>query len=1247
MKWITTTQLEQWGARLDARSLLVELVADLIRASNQSLTHFRFPVGDKGQVRGFDGNLESTEQTTYVPKGQSIWEFGVSPGIGKASSDFVKRDNETTSEIKKLNTLVLVNLNAWNAPKTKLPDWLIELKKKSEWADVKYIDGCQLESWLDEHPAVAAKYAKNVLGIQPQGVQSIEEYWNSFSTRFEPTLLPDVLLCERESQAKQLLDCFKGTPQLIMLGTEAPEDVLAFAVAAILKADPEVRFFLESRTLIVESKEAARDLSNKKDLVLILRPEVGTEVGYLSRIAPTLIAATGPQVNKGLFRLTRPSANTMGEALAKMGYENEKAHALAKRCARSITILQRLISNGPFVPPEWKDASKVLLPAMFAGGWSTNSELDKEIIQNLSTIPKYADFERELRPTLVMKDPPIDNADDVWVMRSQTDAFPHFKHLIGKAELDLLKDSAIKVLGSKIEKPDPNERFVLGYTPPKNYSNWLRSGIANTLLHIATLAEDEGFKIPNSSNQQFVNGIIEGLPGWGKSHESIEIVTEQLSIIAEAAPNSFLNALESLLEGDSAEAKRFFTDTDTSLFASRSTHTYVLWALELLAWDPKYFNRSCLTLLRLSAIDPGGKTSNRPIKSLRSILLSWSPNTYATLKERLACLDSLIESNPTEGWKLLVSLLPKSHDNTSRSSTPKMRDVTPRNPEILTYALVWQNQSHIIDICLKYCGNNEDRILIIVEHLSHFSPEDQSKSLKVIEEFLDKNNKYEGSKVWFALRDEIKRHEYFHTADWALKPEELNKYKEVLDKYFPKDPLIEYIWLFDDWSPNIGVYEKFDEIDVDTARGNALAKVFDAYGFYGILNLIGRVKIPHLIMNAVEKCKFEFEFHKDFLLKLLESENPNLDLIAMLSGYSSRLYADKWNDFVLNYIADKQLDENLIVILIINWPSTKETWRIVDNLGITIVEKYWMRLYSLPREGSKEDLNFAIKMYLKLKTPLRAIYTMFFRIAEVESSLLIELLKEGIVEINAHPERLNNMFSYYLQKILDDMRKRDDIKLEDIARIEFSYIKLLERDSHDLIIHDFMAKDPNFYMELIINAFKANNEEKAAISEEERNKASASYDLLSTFKKFPGQEKNQIEFNILHEWVLSVRDLANKNDRPEITDQYIGHLLAHSPIDESDDLWPHKSVRKIIDTFKSTQIERGVINERFNMRGVYSKAIHEGGEQERAIADDYKKWALGMAEFTQTAAMLFRLSENWYHDAQEADLRADKEKLRE
>ena len=57
----------------------------------------------------------------------------------------------------------------------------------------------------------------------------------------------------------------------------------------------------------------------------------------------------------------------------------------------------------------------------------------------------------------------------------------------------------------------------------------------------------------------------------------------------------------------------------------------------------------------------------------------------------------------------------------------------------------------------------------------------------------------------------------------------------------------------------------------------------------------------------------------------------------------------------------------------------------------------------------------------------------------------------------------------------------------------------------------------------------------------------------------------------------------------------IGQLLAHSPINEIDCSWPKDEIRIPIDELKSDDIERGVITERFNMRGVYSKSFYDGG----------------------------------------------------
>lgn len=56
MQWINEKDLKKWAERADARALLADMVADLIRATITDFARFRFPGGDVGQVRGWDGN---------------------------------------------------------------------------------------------------------------------------------------------------------------------------------------------------------------------------------------------------------------------------------------------------------------------------------------------------------------------------------------------------------------------------------------------------------------------------------------------------------------------------------------------------------------------------------------------------------------------------------------------------------------------------------------------------------------------------------------------------------------------------------------------------------------------------------------------------------------------------------------------------------------------------------------------------------------------------------------------------------------------------------------------------------------------------------------------------------------------------------------------------------------------------------------------------------------------------------------
>ncbi len=57
MRWVYALDLEHWVDTIPARVEFPGLVGDLIRASLPSISSFRFPRGNEGQVRGFDGSL--------------------------------------------------------------------------------------------------------------------------------------------------------------------------------------------------------------------------------------------------------------------------------------------------------------------------------------------------------------------------------------------------------------------------------------------------------------------------------------------------------------------------------------------------------------------------------------------------------------------------------------------------------------------------------------------------------------------------------------------------------------------------------------------------------------------------------------------------------------------------------------------------------------------------------------------------------------------------------------------------------------------------------------------------------------------------------------------------------------------------------------------------------------------------------------------------------------------------------------
>jgi hypothetical protein len=187
--------------------------------------------------------------------------------------------------------------------------------------------------------------------------------------------------------------------------------------------------------------------------------------------------------------------------------------------------------------------------------------------------------------------------------------------------------------------------------------------------------------------------------------------------------------------------------------------------------------------------------------------------------------------------------------------------------------------------------------------------------------------------------------------------------------------------------------------------------------------------------------------------------------------------------------------------------------------------------------------------------------------------------------------------TFYVEKFLEALDGRPDVSDEQLAIREFPLLPLLEHSERNLRIYRLMAADPEFYHSILRNVFLGKGEEKHEVDAQTQATARLSYSVLSHFSLLPGQSGTDIDAAALSRWIDEVRRLGAETDRAQITDNYVGHVLAHAPADP-DGAWPHRVVRDEIERLSSDDAERAIQIERFNMRGVHSRGIYQGGDEE-------------------------------------------------
>lgn len=1250
--YITANNIKNWTEtnKRQAEEILPLLVKKLILASVHP-NEIDFPSGDDIAVGGWDGILDVEEGNRFVPKGKSSWEFGTNSNVkGKADEDYDKRTEKPAPFIPEESAFVFVTSRLW----TQKDNWIEEKKAENIWGDVKGVNASVLSEWLEQCPAVHRWFAQ-ILGKREPTVKDIEQAWVEFSNITEKPLVAEFFIQNRENEVSTLNKFLSEGSGVFRIFSNSKAEAYGLVLAIIQRNEA-----FASNALFIKSQESWDFmLENGQPLILVPYGFQPTNMGAATTKNHRVVIVDDQYAKSPSLTLERQPRLIREEAIKALGFDDSDASTLYQDTRGYLEPMLRhdWLMPRDVISPVWLDRydPEVLFTLLFASQWVESNKNDQQILETLSGL-RYEHLQKQLLALSKEPDPPIRMIRDIWQVISKLDLWFLIFPRISKTYLDRLKD-VISLIFTDFDPAydlKPDERYfanIRGAVP--KYSGALKRGIADTLALLANFGEDCSKYLGGFSVQSNISYWLRTL------YEENNHVRFWFSLgsctrsFAEAAPNEFLDAIDASSHGEDSPMLKIFEAEGEDTFSGGCYHSDILWGLEGISWNKQYLAQVCSCLARLSEIDPGGRWSNRPFNSLIDIFLGWINNVSATHDERLTVLQRVLIPNfPDIAWQLMLKLIDRFPGMTSGVHKPDYRDWA-LNVDSTTTNIAYINYTKaVVDLLLNEVDKDiENRLIDLIKNFDSYT-EEQIEA--ILDKFISLDAGYltddQRINILDSLRDTISHHREFPDADWSWEEALLKRLEEIYNKFDFTDVIRSSSYLFNDYHPSLIEplnKKKFDHNEreelLSKKRTCAVEQIIHEFGSDGIIQFIENVNLPDYvgntgyfssISNSIESLAFSW---------INESGKKK----ELSRGFLTPLAHNEFERAQQFLIENKDWTPQTKAEFLLGFPMDENTLVLVDELPIEGQKYYWLRL---GRYFAADSINTRLRIVealFKFDRPFAAIDVMGAALYNQEHSnqinpnLVADILKKAITNpADLKQVNINNIDSDIL-KCIEFIQNSEEVVDQTLILIEWNFLKLFQhREQSPKTLMKAIADDPSFFAQLISWIFKrkyGQDPEEQLTDEQIQLRAESAWNLLDMLTVLPGQNGVDIDTEVLSNWVNEARKQLEEIGRKDIGDSQIGQYLAHAPIG-SDDIWPHESVRSVLEKCKSKTIEGGLANGKLNLRGITSRHPYAGGDQERTLADQYAEAANAMSlTFPRTASVLRELSEDYKYHANRHD----------
>ena len=856
-----------------------------------------------------------------------------------------------------------------------------------------------------------------------------------------------------------------------------------------------------------------------------------------------------------------------------------------------------------------------------------------------------------------------------------------FRGVISK--VDLLYAIAGSVTSDDLNRYFSMARMVLGEDDPaldlaedqrwaasihgktREFSSAFREGISETLVLLAVHGEHLFKGRLGFDTEIEAMRVVSDLLPTPLTTRILEANDRDLPTYAEAAPDEFLSIIERDLKTDEPAVLGLLRPADTSVFGRSPSRTGLLWALEGLSWNPATLPRAVFILARLAQVEINDNWVNKPTHSLESIFRAWMPQTAADHEQRVALMKKLAERFPDIAWRICVSQFGTYHQVGHYAHKPRWRpDGYGFGEPFPTWGPTIAFMREMVEMTLNWKDHSLGMLCDLVERLHDLDDGFQARVWALIEAWA-KDKASDADKA--TLREKIRVSTLSRRAAMRAKKNAnaaglATTAKAAYAALEPSDPLNKHAWLFrDGW-----VEESADEIEdleridfqkredrIQERRIAALREIRERCGIAGLLEMAERGRVPLQIgwlaaTNLLSEDEVQ-ELLRLALNPILAGRQEVYPYKNLIVGAVRSIADDQKRERVLKGVA-ADLSEDDTARLLMLAPFRKSSWTLVDTLGAAAQSKYWNEIAPDSILHSEAENSEGVERLLKARRPRAAFSCIRLKPNKLDAQVLFRLLTEIAQGGNDQPGQY--MLEHYnVEMVFKYLNGSSALTLDQKAGLEFAYLEVLarpwdRRGSYGIPnLERYVEAHPELFVQAVAWVYQRKDgatdpAEFQVPPERGKTMFERGYKLLEAIERVPGHnDLGELEAKRLAKWMEAVRQSCSELGRADIADICIGKVLSHAPIGD-DGVWPCEPVREVMEEIESEPMMRGAHTGIYNSRGVHWRG--EGGDQERELADKYRKWgqALQYSHPFVASKLLMEVAKAYDREASREDTEA-------